>query len=358
MNKFYVKVHIITQVQYTTRFHVICPKLPPQHICMNRFRYLTVCLSLALVTSAQAQHFSLSRLFYPNVTLKADYTVPSSMNGTQDYGMTRSGFYGIIPIQSEVQLGYSLKKKLDLRAVHTVMLAQFTQIQPTVDGIETPDNGYKTLSLGVLRMSASIKDRLWVYGGGLGVTESNEMFFAPQPFFWGGAARMHILGLRTQIIYGSAITYNQKLRFVPVFGINKGLGAWRISALLPFMVNANYRTTKWFNIDFMAGLNGYSGGFQIQTPEEKMVRRESYRQIKTGIAANAHLFSAINISVEAGVTTFRQLRTFNSARENLTSYTPATTPYIGASVRYITGRSGISSRFVRKLGLGQTGINW
>ena len=188
---------------------------------MNRSCYLLICFLLVTLLPVKAQHFALSRLFYPNVTLKADYSMPSGMNGTQDYGVTRSGFYGIIPIQSEVQLGYSLKKKLDLRAVHTVMLAQFTQIQPTVDGNDNPTNGYKTLSVGIIRLQASIKDRLWVYGGGLGMTETNETFFTPQPFFWGGAARMHILGLRTQIIYGSILAYNQKLRFVPVFGVIK-----------------------------------------------------------------------------------------------------------------------------------------
>lgn len=170
---------------------------------------------------------------------------------------------------------------------------------------------------------------------------------------------MHILGLRTQLMYGTVLSYNQKLRFIPVLGFNKGLGRhWRASALLPFMADVNYKATPWFNIDMLAGLNGYSGGFQIQTPEEKMNRRENYRNIKIGASANVHLFSVINISLEAGVTTFRQIRTFNSARENLTSYTPATTPYIGASVRYITSRSGISSKFTRKLGLGQAGINW
>lgn len=322
-------------------------------------RILIICFSVASLTSAKAQHFALSRLFYPNVTLKADYTVPSSLNGTQDYGVSRTGFFGIIPVQSEVQLGYSLRKKLDLRAVHTVVLAQYTQIQPTIDRKNDPENGYKTLSLGVIRLQASIKDRLWVYGGGLGMTETNETFFSPQPFFWGGAARMHILGLRTQIMYGSVLAYNQKLRFVPVFGINKGLGKhWRASALLPFMANVNYKATKWFNVDMLAGLNGYSGGFQIQTPEEKALRRENYRQIKVGVAANAHLFTVLNVSLEAGVTTFRQLRTFNSARENLTSYTPATTPYIGASVRYITSRSRLSSKFTRRMGLGEAGINW
>ncbi|QRR02647.1 hypothetical protein [Dyadobacter sandarakinus] len=326
---------------------------------MSTLRILTACILLAATTSLNAQHFALSRLFYPNVTLKADYTVPASLDGTREYGLTRTGFMGIIPVQSEVQLGYSLRKKFDLRAVHTVMLAQYNQIQPAIDSKNVPDNGYKTLSLGIIRMQASIKDRLWVYGGGLGMTESNETFFSPQPFFWGGAARMHVLGLRTQILYGSVLAYNQKLRFVPVFGINKGLGkAWRVSALLPFMLNVNYRSTKWFNVDMFAGLNGYSGGFQIQTPEEKMLRRENYRQIKTGISANVHLFTVLNVSLEAGMSTFRQLRTFNSARQNLTSYTPAATPYIGASVRYITSRGRLSSKFTKRMGLGQPGINW
>jgi hypothetical protein len=328
---------------------------------MNIFRPLLFSLLLMTTFSVKAQHFALSRLFYPNVTLKADYNVPSNMGGGtgKDFGYSRAGFFGIVPIQSEVQLGYSLQKKFDLRAVHTVLLTQYTQIQPTVDSKNIPDNGYKTLSVGVIRLQASIKDRLWVYGGGLGMTESNETFFTPQPFFWGGAARMHILGLHTQIIYGSILTYNQKLRFVPVLGVNKRFGRdWRVSALLPFMVNVNYRSTKWFNVDMLAGLNGYSGGFQVQTPEEKMLRRENYRQIKTGISANAHLFTVLNISLEAGVTTFRQLKTFNSAHETLTAYKPATTPYIGASVRYITSKSKLSNRFTRKMGLGGGGINW
>src|SRR5687768_7814976 len=194
-------------------------------------RYLLTLSLLGLIFPAQAQHFSLSRLFYPNLTLKADYNVPANLDGTRDYGVSKTGFFGIIPLQSEVQLGYSLRKKFDLRAVHTVAIAQYTQIQPTIDGTSIPSNGYKTLSLGIIRLQASIKDRLWAYGGGLGMTETNETFFSPQPFFWGGAARMHILGLRTQIAYGSVIAYNQKLRFVPVFGVNKGLGRhWRASA--------------------------------------------------------------------------------------------------------------------------------
>jgi hypothetical protein len=321
---------------------------------------LVVSLVLAVTfSSARAQQLSLSRLFYPNVTLRADYYVPSHVPGSPDFGLTRTSFFGMVPVQSEVQASFSLRKKLDLRAVHTLVVGQFSQLQPTFDGLKTPTNGYKTGSLGVIRLQASVKDRLWVYGAGLGMTETNETFFSPQPYLWGGAARMRIFGLQSQLIYGSVVVYNQKLRVVPVLGVNKRLGPqWRATAILPFMADVNYRINKWSNLDFIAGVNGYSGGFQVQTPEEKLLRRQNYQHLKLGVAANAHLFTVLNVSLEAGLTGFRQLRTFNSSNENLTAYAPAPTPYIGASVRYITSRSGISSQFTKRLGLGDKGNNW
>lgn len=312
-----------------------------------------------LSTASTAQQLGLSRLFYPNVTLKAEYYVPSGASSEGDYGLTRTSFLGIVPIQSEVQLGYSLRKKLDLKASHTVAIGQFTQLQPTLNNSQVPPNGYKTISMGLIRLQASIKDRMWVYGGGLGITESNETFFTPQPFIWGGAARMRMYGLQTQLIYGTVLVYNQKVRVVPVVGFNKRLTRkWRATAILPFMADVNYKVSPWFNIDMLAGLNGYSGGFQLQTTEEKLLRRENYKHIKLGVSANAHLFTVLNVSLEAGMTGFRTLRTFNSARENLSSSHPAPTPYIGASVRYITSRSSLSSRFTKKLGLGGIGNNW
>ena len=326
---------------------------------MNYRRPVLSLVLLLTVSLAEAQQVGLSRLFYPNATLRADYYAPSRVPGSDDFGLTRTSFFGMVPVQSEVQAGFSLRKKLDLRAVHTVLIGQFSQLQPTVAGVNTPDNGYKTVSMGAIRLQASIKDRFWVYGGGLGITESNETFFTPQPFLWGGAARMRVFGLQSQIMYGSILAYNQKLRFIPVFGVNKRLNRqWRATAILPFMADVNYKVNNWCNLDMMAGVNGYSGGFQLQTAEEKMLRRQNYQHVKLGVAANAHLFTVLNVSLEAGVTGFRTLRTFNSARENLTSYSPNPTPYVGASVRYITSRSSLTSRFTKKMGLGDKGINW
>lgn len=326
--------------------------------------FLRACflLSVTLLTSISlsAQHFALSRLFYPNATLRADYMPEANMGNNQRYGLSRTSFNGIIPLRSEVDVSFSLRKKFDLRARHFLMLANVSQLKPTQNGIITPDNGYKTASVGVLMLQASLRDRLWIYGGGLGVTESNETFFTPQPFFWGGAARMRILGLHTQIAYGTAVIYNQKFRLIPVFGLNKRLGKqWRVSALLPFRVDVNRRFNEWFNIDMIGAFDGYSGGFQQVMNAEKMFRRSNYQHVKLSVAANAHLFTVFNVSLEAGLGTFRQLRTFNSAHENLITQKPNIAPFIGASVRYITSKSKMSSQFTKKLGLGgESGINW
>ncbi len=314
---------------------------------------------LFIAGKAEAQQLNLSRLFYPNATLRADYFVPSSSPSGREYGLARTSFFGMTPLQSEVNVGYSLRKKFDIKAVHTVMYGQFTQLQPALAGVRVPDNGYKTAALGVIRLQASLKDRLWVYGGGLGVTESNETFFTPQPHLWGGAARLRVFGLQTQLMYGSILVFNQKLRVVPILGFNKRFARnWRATAILPFTADVNYRVSKFFNVDFLAGINGYSGGFKIQGPDEKLVRRANYQHIKVGAAANLHLFTVVNVSAEAGMTGFRTLRTFNSAGETLSSVSPGPAPYVGVSFRYITSRSKISSRFTGKMGIGGAGMNW
>lgn len=326
---------------------------------MRRFRLFVPLLFIFSILQVQAQHFALSRLFYPNATLRAEYMPDAAMGNGQRYGLSRTSFNAIIPLKSEVDVSFSLRKKLDLRARHFLLLANASQINPTMNGTIQPDNGYKTISVGALMLQASLRDKLWVYGGGLGVTESNETFFTPQPFFWGGGARMRILGLNTQIAYGTVLVYNQKLRLVPVFGINKRLNKeWRVSAILPFRADVNYKINNWCNIDMIGAFDGYSGGFQQVTSVEKMLRRSNYQHIKFSVAANAHLFSVFNVSLEAGLGTFRQIRTFNAARENLGTQHPGIAPFLGASVRYISSKSKLSSQFTKKLGLGQSGINW
>ena len=328
------------------------------------YRYVAgICLSYLGFgyTLVSAQQVGLSRLFYPNATLRADYIVPASTQG-QEFGLSRTSILGVIPIQSEVQAGFSLRKKLDLRAVHTVLIAQYAQNQPTFDGLKAHETGYKTMSVNAIRLQASVKDKLWVYGAGLGLTESNETIFTPQPYFWGGAARMRLIGLKSQVLYGSAVIYNQRLRFVPVFGLNQRLNKeWRLTTLLPFMLSVNYHPTKWYSFDLLSGLNGYSGGFQLQTQEERRLFRQNYHQVKLGLAANVHALTVFNISAEAGLVGFRQLRTFNEARQALSATSLPFTPYVGVSVRYLTSQSKFSSKFIGKLGLGGgrgPDLNW
>ncbi len=329
---------------------------------------LRFCLfaSLALLAGSarvSAQQLSLSRLFYPNFTISADYLPTASLKDGGSFGLQRSRGFGLVPIQSEVGASLNQRLKFDVKIRHTVLLAQYSQINPTFDEKLQPASGYKSATLGVIRMQASLRDRLWVYAVGGGITESNETFFTPQPHLFGGAARLHVLGLQTQIVYGTAVVYNQKFRIIPVFGINKRFAKdWRITALLPFQADLNYRVSPWFNLDLIGAYGGFSGGFQqiSSSSTEKLLRRQNYQHVKVSLAANAHLFTVLNVSVEAGAAGFRRLRTFNSAQENLSTDTPAVGPYLGVSLRYITSRSTISSKLTKKmgLGLGDGGINW
>ncbi|GAA4444432.1 hypothetical protein GCM10023091_34540 [Ravibacter arvi] len=294
--------------------------------------------------------------------MRAEFHPEAGMGSGGRYGLTRTSVLGLVPLKSEVQASFSLRKKFDLRAVHTLMYVHYGQSSPEIDGLRIPQNGYKSVSAGVIRLQASLKDRLWMYGGGLGISESNETFFSPRPHIWGGAARMHILGLQTQLMYGSILLYNQKLMVVPVFGINKRFNKnWRATAILPFTASVRYNANKWLNMEAISGLNGYSSGFKLAapaTPELERMNRQNYRHVKAGLAVNAHLLSVFNISLEAGVTTFRSLKDIGETGLVLERYRPATAPYVGASLRYLTSRSKLSSKFTRRMGIGDSGLNW
>lgn len=323
---------------------------------------MTFLLTICTVNLASGQQLNLSRLFYPNATIRAEYYPGAGIGQGADYGLTRTSVLGLVPIQSEVQASFSLRKKFDLRAVHTLMYAHYGQTSPAFNEIQTPQNGFKSVSLGVIRLQASLKDKLWVYGGGLGISESNETFFTPKPHLWGGAARMHILGLQTQIAYGTMLVYNQKLMVVPVFGVNKRFNKnWRATAILPFSATVRYNAEKWLSMEMIAGLNGYSSGFKVAapaTPELERLNRQNYRHVKVGLAVNAHLLSVFNVSLEGGVTTFRSLKEISETGQALANYQPAAVPYVGVSLRYITSRSKLSSKFTRRMGIGESGLNW
>jgi hypothetical protein len=316
----------------------------------------------ALVIPVVAQQLNMSRLFYPNATIRAEHYPSTQIGQGAAYGLTRTSVLGLVPIQSEVQASFSLRKKFDLRAVHTLMYAHYGQVSPTIDQIGTPPNGFKSVSLGVIRLQASLKDRLWVYGGGLGISESSETFFTPKPHIWGGAARLHLLGLQTQFMYGSILAYHQKLMVVPVVGFNKRFNRnWRATAILPFSATVRYNAKKWLSVEAIAGLNGYSSGFKVSapvTPELERLNRQNYRHVKVGLAVNAHLLSVFNVSLEGGMTTFRSLKNVGETGYVLDRYQPRAVPYVGASVRYITSKSKLSSKFTRRLGIGESGLNW
>lgn len=316
---------------------------------------IKIALFTCISTSIFSQNNSLSQLFYPNITMSAraysgaDIGIGSNNN---EYSLTRKSISGFVPIRSEVQVGIGFRKKIDIKAVHTALGINVAQNDPLLSNA-TPNTGYKTVAISVIQMQASVRERLWVYGGGVGFTESNETFFAPQPFFWGGASRMRVLGLHTQILYGSAVVYNQKFRLIPLFGFNKKVGKdWRFSGILPFQASVNKKFNEWFNLEASAAMKGYSAGYKLDVGAEKVPRKENYQHLNLSLSANAHVLKAFNLSIEGGYALSRQLNTFNAVNERITKVEPKAGPYIGASVRYITSKSKFSSKFLNKMGIG------
>jgi len=309
-------------------------------------------LTAISVTKSLAQMPSLTQLFYSNFTLRAEYTPENVSDNRTKFGFNRTSAVGIIPLTTEILTGFGIRKKLDIQAKHNLLIVNLSQINPTIDGLEKPEGGYKTFGATFIQLKASLREKFWLYGIGGGVTQSNETFFNPQPYFYGGAARLRILGLRTQILYGTAIVYNQKFRIIPIFGFTKALGSdWKISGILPFRASLTYKAKPWLQVDFNSVYDGYSAGFQEYTTSEKLIRRQNYQLIRFSLSANANLLNVFNMGIEGGLGTFRQLKTFNAANETLSNLSLPVAPFLGVSLRYITNKSKISSKFMKGTGI-------
>jgi hypothetical protein len=306
-----------------------------------------------LCAKSVGQTPSLTQLFYPNVTVRADYMPDAAMENGQKFGLNRTNALAVIPLNTTISAGIGFGKKADIEAKHTLLLANLSQLNTTIDGKEQPNGGYKTAGVTFVQLKASLREKFWVYGVGGGVTQSNETFFNPQPYFYGGAARLRIFGLRTQIMYGTAIVYNQKFRIIPIFGFTKALGDdWKVSGILPFRASVTYKAQPWLHFDINAVFDGYSAGYQdVAINAERLPRRQNFQQIRFTLAANAHILNAFNIGIEGGMTSFRQVKTFNAANENLSTQNLPVTPYVGVSLRYISSKSSLSSKFLKKTGI-------
>lgn len=318
---------------------------------MNKVLLIIICLIIN-AKLAKSQNQSISQLFYPNISIQAkSYTGASVIaeGANKELGLTRTNITGFVPLRSEVQAGIGFRKKLDLRAIHTVAAVHLAQNDRDL-GNSTQN--YKTVSAAVLQLQASIRQRLWIYGAGIGYTEAQESFFTPRPYFWAGGARIRVLGVGTQVLYGSALLYNQKFKVIPVFGLNKKLGKkWRVSGILPFNASLSYKFNEWCNIEWLNTMRGYSAGYQTDIAGEKVPFRENLKQINTGLSLNFHLIKAFNISVEGGVSGMRTLNTFNAADKKIGNLLPNGTTYIGVGVRYLTSKSKFSSKFMNRVGI-------
>jgi hypothetical protein len=312
-------------------------------------RLLFVALTLMFSSAAVAQNYSISQLFYPNINLSYRNTLGVNKETSQNQDYTRSGAMAFIPLRTELQAGIGFRKKLDIRAIHTVAAVNYANHQSAYNTLDT----YKTVGVHVLQLNASLRDKVWLYGGGVGYTEASKSFFTPSPLLWGGAARLRVFTPNSMIIYGSAIMFNQKLQLIPIIGANQKLGKhWRISGILPFQASVSYKLNNWCNAEWHTALRGYTAGYKEGLTNSPVVNlREHYQQINSGLSVNFHVAKAINLSLEGGYAFDPKVKTLDASGNTIEKTSAENSPFVGVSLRYITSKSKLSSKFMNRIGL-------
>jgi hypothetical protein len=306
--------------------------------------YLVICLQ---ATTLFGQNYSISQLFYPNVSLSHRSSLFQT-NG-QPTSYTRSGALAFVPLRTEIQAGIGFRKKLDIKAIHTLAALQYANHQSAFNTTDT----YKTVGAHVLQLNASLRNKVWLYGGGIAYTEASKSFFTPSPMFWGGAARMRVFTPNSMIVYGTAIAFNQKIKVIPVIGANQKLGKhWRLSGILPFQTSLSYKITNWCNAEWHTALRGYTAGFKQELPNTPVLSlRENFKQINSGVSVNFHIAKAINLSLEGGYAYAPESKTVDANGETISKVQADPSPFLGVSLRYATSKSKLSSKFMNRIGL-------
>ncbi|MCY7349539.1 MAG: hypothetical protein LH606_02565 [Cytophagaceae bacterium] len=315
-------------------------------------KILCICF-LAAGYSAQAQLFTPTRIFASGVNLRAEVMPTAGLSDTARFGYARFNVQGIIPIRGGAGLKlHNFKlKKIDVE-INQMFLAvnvgyrapTFSFPNPEISPVKQP---FYTASAALTGIHASLRDKIWLYAVGIGVSETDELLDrkTARPYGMGGAVRVRIAGLRTQWFYGGGVLFEPgKITPVPIAGVQTRLFTknTRLTVILPVQVTLAQRLNKktWGEIGVSAG--GFNTGYQAAAFGPNAIRL-AYRQWKGSVSLNVSPIKPVNLSVEAGVAAFRSL-TVSRAGDQLREFTPAMSPFVAVSAYFNLSKSLLDSR--------------
>ncbi len=309
---------------------------------MKRKITITLFIYFGSIASLIAQSLNVGFLFSPGVTFSTDYLMPSAINDSTDFQLTRYNFQVSQPLKTKIGIkGLSLKdfsfKKLDAKASQLFLNYGFTVVQPNVDENGNFETIYKP-KIGFTAITASIRKGIWIYSANIYAEESAESIgkdFTPN-------ARGYILNVKTKNLktfyfYGGGLAVHQgRVIPFPILGLRSRLSKKiKTEIILPVQIAFNYEFNKKVNIDLMAQFSGLNSIYRNGSGYSDNHQTVNYRQLKTFLSLNAKLGKHYKVRIEGGYSSLQHLYSWTAK----TSQQIESAPYVGISLNYNFGKS-------------------
>ena len=297
---------------------------------------------MGIVSTTFSQSLNVDFLFNPGVTLGTEYLMPSALNDSTDFQITKYNFQFSQPLKTKIGIkGLDLKnfsfKKLDAKASQLFLNYNLSVIQPNVGDNNSFETLYKA-GFGFTAVTASIKKGIWLYSANVYATEnSSTLSESFTPNFRGYIANIRTKNLKTFYIFGAGLLVHQG-QFIPfpLLGIKTKLAKkLRVEIILPVHAKLNYRFNKKMNLDAVVNYNGINTVYREGSKFNNNDQTLNFRQLKTYLALNTKLGKHYKIKLEAGYASFQRVYKWS----NKSSQTVNSAPYIGISINYNFGKS-------------------
>lgn len=308
--------------------------------CGVNIKLISFLVVLFASFSAFSQSFNVGFLFNPGATLGVDYLMPSAIDDTTDFQLTKYNFKFSQPLKTKI--GLDLKnfdfKKMDAKASQIFLNYGFGVAQPTITDNNNFENIYN-INIGITALTASVRKGVWIYAANVFAAENQETFtnsFSPN--FRGYFANIKIKNLKTFYFYGAGLLVNQG-QFIPfpVLGLKTRLGSsnFRTEIIIPLQAKLNYRFNGKVNMDMAAYFNGISTIYRKGSAFSDNNQTLNFRQLKTYLALNSKLGKHYKIKVEGG---YAWLQNINAWEGGVSQKVDAA-PYVALTFNYHFGKS-------------------
>jgi len=317
---------------------------------MKKASLISMCLMFGMVSTTFSQSFNIDFLFNPGITLGSEYLMPSVINDSMDFQISKYSFQFSQPLKTKVGVkGLDLKKisfkKVDAKASQFFLNYNFSVIQPTMTGSDNYENLYKG-GFGFTVVTASFKKGIWIYSANVYATEnSTTLTKSFTPNVRGYIANIKTKNLKTFYIFGGGLLLHQgQLIPFPLLGMKTKLASkLRTEIILPVHIKLNYSINKKVSLDVVAHYNGINTVYRNGSTYNNKDKTLNVRQLKTCVALNAKISKHFKLKIEAGYSSFQRFHSW----ETKMSKSIGGSPYIGVSVNYNFGRS-VFGNFMNK----------